>query len=712
MKGSTVSDGVNSVPQTQLHEGLTRDNLLQFYRTMLLSRRLDDKELQLKSQSKSFFQISGAGHEAILVAAGMQLDPSRDWFFPYYRDRALCLALGLTPYEMLLAAVGAEADPSSGGRQMPAHWSKPNLRLVSASSAVTTQCLHAVGCAEASQYYLRFPDIAAPMGACAEGDVVYVSLGDGSTSEGEFWEALNTACTRRLPVLFLVEDNGYAISVPVEIQTPGGDIARLVSAFPGLEVIRVDGTDALASYAAMRRALAYARGGRGPVLVRARVVRLYSHSQSDDERQYKSEAELSEERTRDPLHRFAAFLTREMLGDDTTLAQIAREVDDEIQDATDRALAAAAPDRSTVLKYVYSPDVDPASDQFDVPATPDGDPITMVAAINRTLSDEMARNPRLVVFGEDVADCSRAEALTTVEGKGGVFKATLGLQRTYGRERVFNAPLAEANIVGRAIGMALRGLTPVVEIQFFDYIWPAMMQIRDELTMLRYRSNNAFSCPVVIRTPIGGYVRGGSLYHSQSGESIFAHCPGLRIAYPSDAADAAGLLRTAIRCDDPVLFLEHKHLYRQTYSKTTYPGPEYQIPFGRASIRREGTDVVIITWGALVQRTLLAAARAAKQGISVMVMDLRTLAPYDWSAIADAVSRISRVAIVHEDQLTCGFGAELAARIADELFEYLDAPVKRVGALDCPVAYHPNLEEAILPQTDDVLQVITTLSAF
>ena len=712
MRGSTVSDGVNSAPQTQQDEGLSRDELLLLYRTMLLSRRLDDKEIQLKNQSKSFFQISGAGHEAILVAAGMQLVPGRDWFFPYYRDRALCLALGLTPYEMLLSAVGAAADPTSGGRQMPAHWSKPDLHLVSASSAVATQCLHAVGCAEASQFYLQFPDVAAQADACSEGEVVYVSLGDGSTSEGEFWESLNTACTRRLPVVFLVEDNGYAISVPVEIQTPGGDIARLVSTFPGLEVISVDGTDALASYAAMRRALAYARGGRGPALVKANVVRLYSHSMSDDERQYKSEAERDEERTRDPLNRFARFLTREQLADDNTLARIASEVDDEIQDAADRAVAAAAPDRSTALDYVYSPDVDPTSDEFDVPGTPEGDPVTMVAAINRTLKDEMGRNPRLVVFGQDVADCSRAEALSTVQGKGGVFKATLGLQRAYGRERVFNSPLAEANIVGRAIGMAVRGLKPVVEIQFFDYIWPAMMQIRDELTMLRYRSNNAYSCPLVIRAPIGGYLRGGSLYHSQSGESIFAHCPGLRIAYPSDAADAAGLLRTAIRCDDPVLFLEHKHLYRQTYNRSIYHGPDHQIPFGRAAVRRDGTDVVVITWGALVQRTLLAAERATQQDISVMVIDLRTLAPYDWSTIAQAVSRTSRVVVAHEDQLTCGFGAEVAARIADELFEYLDAPVKRVGALDCPVAYHPALEEAILPQTDDILQVITTVGEY
>ena len=708
MKRSTGSGNAPAATSQRLYGGLSRDDLLRFYRTMLMARRLDDKELQLKTQSKSFFQISGAGHEAIQVAAGTLLTPGRDWFFPYYRDRALALALGMTPYEMLLAAVGAAADPSSGGRQMPAHWSKPALNLVSPSSAVSTQCLHAVGCAEAC----HFPELAPPGGASSESDVVYVSLGEGGTSEGEFWESLNTACTRRLPVIYLIEDNGYAISVPVEIQTPGGDIARLVSAFPGLDVIRVDGTDVLDSVAAMQRALAYARGGRGPVLIKASVVRLHSHSESDDDGQYKSEAEREAEQTRDPVTRFAAFLKDRQLADDDGLARLAAGVDEEIQAAADRALAAAPPDRSTVLDHVYSPDVDPAAERFDVPGAPEGPPITMVAAINRTLEDEMARNPRILVFGEDVADCSRAEVLSAVPGKGGVFKATLGLQRTFGRERVFNSPLAEANIVGRAIGMAVRGLKPIVEIQFFDYIWPAMMQIRDELTMLRYRSNNAFSCPLVIRAPIGGYLRGGSLYHSQSGESIFAHCPGLRIAYPSNAADAAGLLRTAVRCDDPVLFLEPKHLYRQTYSKAPYHGPDHQIPFARASTRREGTDVVVVTWGSLVQRSLLAAERAAQEDISVQVMDLRTLAPYDWPSIAAAVAATSRVVVAHEDQLTCGFGAELAARIADELFEHLDAPVKRVGALDCPVAYHPNLEEAILPQPDDILRAITAAAAY
>ena len=692
---------------------LSREELIRFYRTMLLSRRLDDRELQLKNQSLSYFQISGAGHEAVQVAAGLALRPGHDWVFPYYRDRALCLTLGLTAYDMLLNAVGAKDDPNSGGRQMPTHWSSPTLRIVSPSSACTTQCLHAVGAAEAGELLPRLLDVESDAPSL-DGEVTLVTLGDGQTSGGEFWESLNTACTGRLPVVYLVEDNGYAISVPVEVQTPGGDISELVESFPGLHVIRVDGTDGVASFRAMSEAVAWARGRSGPALVHAHVTRPYSHSMSDDERHYKSAAEREAEAARDPLRRFAGFLVDAGHATEEELDVVAADVDREVQDASDRAVAAPKPGASTAALYVYSPVVDPASAAFEATPAPgaSGKPDTMVSAVNRTLKDEMARDTRIVVFGEDVADASRTDVLTEVTGKGGVFKATLGLQREYGRERVFNSPLAEANIVGRAIGMAVRGLKPVVEIQFFDYIWPAMMQIRDELSMLRYRSNNDWSCPVVIRVPIGGYLKGGSLYHSQSGESIFAHCPGLRIAFPSTAEDAAGLLRTAIRADDPVLFLEHKHLYRQTYNKGVYPGPDYTVPFGRAAVRREGGDVTVVTWGALVQRSLLAAERAGQEGIDARIIDLRTIAPYDWESIAAAVRATSRVVIAHEDQLTCGFGAELAARIADELFEHLDAPVKRVGALDCPVAYSPVLEEAILPQADDVLDAIRTTARY
>jgi 2-oxoisovalerate dehydrogenase E1 component len=714
MKGTAVSNGRSTRSDTEGadYAGLTRNDLLRAYRTMVLSRRIDDKEIQLKNQSVIFFQISGAGHEAILVAAGFNFRPGYDWFYPYYRDRALCLALGVTPYDMFLSGVGASDDPSSGGRQMPSHWGSKQLNIVSQSSPTGTQCLQAVGCAEASLLYDRITTIEGRRERYHEDEVVYLSVGDGATSEGEFWESLNSACLDRLPLVCVVEDNGYAISVPVEVQTAGGDISKLVSSFPGLFVQSIDGTDFLASYRAMFDAVAYARARKGPALVHATVTRPYSHSLSDDEKLYKTAEERASEARRDPIARMASFLKREGLATEADLVSIAQEVDAEVNAAAEDAKKADKPAADTASLYVYSPDVDPTSDAFDTPPTPSGKPDTMVAAINRTLKDEMAREPRIIVFGEDVADCSRESALDQVSGKGGVFKVTHGLQRMFGGTRVFNSPLAEANIIGRAIGMATRGLKPVVEIQFFDYIWPAMMQMRDEMSMLRYRSNNAFACPMVIRTAIGGYLRGGAPYHSQSGESIFAHCPGIRVVFPSNARDAAGLLRTAIRCDDPVLFLEHKHLYRQTYNKGEYPGRDYMIPFAKAAIRREGSNVVVLTWGALVQRSLLAAQQAEKDGISVMVVDLRTIAPFDWDAIAAAVKHTNRVVIAHEDQLTGGFGAELAARIVEQLFEHLDAPVRRVAALDTPVAYSPVLEEVILPQSAHVLKAIQDVARY
>ena len=717
MKGSGLANGADTRAQgakarSRDHEGLTRDELLAAYRLMLLSRKIDDKEILLKNQQKAFFQISGAGHEAILVAAGLQLRAGEDWLFPYYRDRALCLTIGVTPLEMFLASVGSVDDPANAGRQMPSHWGHRRFNMPSKSSCVGTQCLHAVGCAEAGLIYARVTAIEDRETRYRSDEVTYVSIGDGGTSEGEFWESLSTACVRKLPVVYLVEDNGYAISVPVDVQTPGGDISRVVDGYPGLRVFRCDGTDFIGSYRTMREAVTHARARNGPVLVHATVTRPYSHSFSDDERLYKTPGEREAEARRDPLRRMQQFFKTEGLATDQDLADVLASVDREVNQAADEALRAPKPDPATASDFVFSPDTDPSSADFATEPQPQGKPDTMVTAINSTLKDEMARNPRIVIFGQDVADASNVEALPLVAGKGGVFKVTHGLQRLYGDSRVFNSPLAEANIVGRAVGMALRGLKPVVEIQFFDYIWPAFMQIRDELAMMRYRSGNHWACPVVIRVPIGGYLRGGAPYHSQSAVAIFAHTPGLRIVLPSNAQDAAGLLRTAIRCDDPVLFCEHKHLYRQTYNKGAYPGPDYMIPFGKAAVPRDGSDIVVVTWGALVQRSLLAAQQAERQGISVAVVDLRTISPYDWETIAAYTKKTSRVIVVHEDQLTAGFGAEIAARISQDLFEYLDAPVTRVASLDCPVAYAPDLEDAILPGSADVLKAIKSLAAY
>jgi 2-oxoisovalerate dehydrogenase E1 component len=694
---------------------LDRDTLVRFYRTMVAARRTDDQEILLKRQNKIFFQISGAGHEAIQVALAEHLRAGSDWCFFYYRDRAFTQALGMTPYEHLLQAVAAESDPASGGRQMPAHWGHRELRIASTSSPTGTQFLQAVGAAEAGMRAGRDDAMKQAIEPFESDEIVVVTTGEGQTSEGEFFEALNSACNLQLPVLFLVEDNGFAISVPVEVNTAGGSISRVVSGFPGLRVEECDGTDVIASYEAAQRAVEYCRQRKGPALLHAHVVRRYSHSLSDDDQYYRPRAEREEDARRDPIVRLRALLIDRALASAEELDALEAELDAQVKEASDRALEQPQPAPETAMLYLYSPDVDPTAEPFDTEDDPQhrGGATTMVDLINACMRDEMERDPRVVVFGQDVADATREAALEEVRGKGGVFKCTFGLQRRFGSNRVFNAPLAEATIVGRAIGMALRGLKPVVEIQFFDYIWPAMMQIRDELATMRYRSANAWSSPIVIRVAYGGYLKGGAIYHSQTGETLFTHTPGLRVVLPATAEDANGLLRTAIRCDDPVLFLEHKHLYRQVYNKGQDPGPNFMVPFGKAKVVKAGTDVSVIACGALVQRSITAARAAeARSGISVEVVDLRSLNPLDMETIAASVQKTNRVIVAHEDALSWGIGAEIAARIADEMFPWLDAPIRRVASLDTWVAYAPQLEDAILPQVDDVLRAIEDIARY
>jgi len=695
--------------------GLPPEQLFDLYGIMVKARRCDDREIRLKTQNKTFFQISGAGHEGIQVAVGAHLKPGHDWVYPYYRDRALALSLGQTPLDHFLGAVAAADDPASGGRGLPSHFGDVRLNMPTASSPTGSQFLLATGSAEAGYRIGRFPAMRERIQRFSDDEIVVVSSGDGATSEGEFWESLSTACNLALPLLYLIEDNGYAISVPVDVQTPGGSISPLVAGFPGLRVFECDGTDVAQSYRVAGEAVHWVRESRGPALLHAHVVRLYAHSVSDDDRLYRTQEDKERDRKSDPIVRARRLILDAGVASEMDLVQLEEKVETEIEAAADEALTRPQQSGSLAMVHLYADHGAPTLPRFDTEDAPEHDAeselLTMVDLLNACMRDELDRDPRIVVFGEDVADASNEATLKEVKGKGGVFKVTWGLQRRFGNVRVFNTPLAEASIIGRAVGMAVRGLKPVVEIQFFDYIWPAFNQIRSELATMRWRSNGAFSAPVVIRATYGGYLKGAGPYHSQTGETLFTHTPGLRVVLPSDALDANGLLRTAIRCEDPVLFLEHKHLYRQVFNKGRYPGPDFMIPFGKAKVVRSGTDVTLVTCGALVKKSLDAAKVLAEEGIECEVIDLRSLNPLDMDAMGSSVKKTSRVVIVHEDALSWGIGSEIAARIADELFFWLDAPVRRVASLDTWVSYAPDVEAYTLPQSDQVIEAVRAVVA-
>jgi len=692
---------------------MNKDLLLSMYRNVVLSRRLDDAEISMKKQSKAYFQISGAGHEGILSAVASVLKAKHDYFIPYYRDRALCTGLGVTAYEMLCQANGNVGDTASHGRQMPAHWGHVDLNIISKSSCTGTQFLQAVGIAEAGKFLSKMAKDGVDHNQVYNDDeIVYVSTGDGTTSQGEFWEGITTACVNKLPVMFMVEDNGFAISVPTFVQTPSGSISQCLENFPGLKIYECDGTDPVDSYDAVKKAEKYMREGNGPVLIHAHVTRPYSHSLSDDHSFYRTKTELDEEAKIDVVNTYPAFLVEGKIATQKELDKIKAQVNDEVKDAMKRAIATEWPAQDTYADHMYSMDVDPTSSDFEAEGSFEGkNDIPMAGAINAVLKGELLNNPLMRMFGEDVADFSELEKLNDPElkGKGGVFKVTSGCQKAAKEGQVFNSPLAEANIIGRAIGMAMRGIKPVVEIQFFDYIWTAYMQLKNEMATTRYRSGGDFTCPMVVRVPIGGYLKGGSIYHSQSGESLFTHIPGIRVVFPSNAKDAAGLLRTAIRSDDPVMFLEHKHLYYQGYNRTSDPGPDFMIPFGKANIVKEGKNATVVAWGALVQKSIDAAKRLEEDGHSVEVIDLRTLAPFDMETIKKSLAKTNRLMIAHEEHKTSGFAGEITARVNEECFSSLDAPILRVCSKDTHVAYCPGLEEVILPQTNDVYDKLKEL---
>ncbi|MCC7159799.1 MAG: tungsten formylmethanofuran dehydrogenase [Ignavibacteria bacterium] len=670
--------------ETEKNHGLTNDEMIHAYKAMLLSRFTDDRIDTLIKQGKATFLISGSGHEAVQVACAMAMQGGKDWFFTYYRDNAIGTALGITPIEIFRHIMGRATDSFTGGRQMPMHLGSKELRMPTASSPTGSQYLQAVGAAMSCVY--RGTD-----------EIAYVGGGEGSTSEGEFFEAINWAARAKLPTIFCIQNNKFAISVPIEQQTAGGSVYKVITGFEGLHKFHIDGTDFLESYATAKEAVRLARNGEGPSFIYADVVRLRSHSASDSQDKYRSKESIAEDTKKDPIAKLEKELIARGILTDAEITDIRKELNDMVIKSAEEAFAEPAPDPSTIEDNLFCPDSEQTKIDYES-SKPDGDPIVMVDAINHALHEEMEKNPNMIVYGEDVQD-----------GKGGVFTATKGLSTKFGTNRCFNSPLAEASIVGTAVGAALSGLKPVVEIQFADYIFPAMMQIRDELVMYRYRSNGSFECPVTIRVATGGYIGGGH-YHSQNIEAIFAKCPGLYIAYPSNAADAKGLLKTACQIKDPVMFLEHKFLYRQGYAKSPEPNADYYLPFGKAAVKKEGDDLTIVTYGAMVEKALKTSREMEKKGYGVEVIDLRTLVPLDIETVLNSVKKTGKVIVFYEDTKFMGFGAEIAAQIAEAAFEYLDAPIKRVAGLHIHIPF--TLESHALPQDSWIMKAAEELLAF
>ena len=659
--------------------GFTKKQVIEVYRKMALSRRLDDKMLILLKQGKSFFHIGASGHEAAQLAAAVMMKPGQDWSFPYYRDGAYCIGLGMTAREQLLSFLAKADDPNSGGRQMPQHYGHKDLRIVSQSSPTGTQFLQAVGCA-----------IACKMEKTKE--VVYVSSGEGTTSQGDFHEALNWASNAKAPVIFHIQDNEYAISTHRSQQT-ASSIYDMTSGYGNLSRYDVNGSDFFETSLAFKEAVQRARRNKGPSIIVSHVVRLLPHSSSDDQRKYRDEKALDADLKKDPLTLLESTCVSEnfiMANEfEKIRSQVEKDVDDDSRWAEDQDY----PDPDTAMDHIYGTGVNIKESILN----PISEKIVIVDAINHALHEEMELNDRMVIYGQDIAD-----------PKGGVFTATKGLSDHFGVGRVFNSPLAESSIVGTAVGMAVTGYKPVVEIQFGDYIWTAMMQIRNEVATMRYRSNNSWTCPMVIRVPVGGYIH-GSLCHSQSIDGYFIHLPGIYIAYPSCASDAKGLLKTACRMDDPVIFMEHKGLYRQGYAATEEPDSEYLLPFGKGRQVVEGDELTVITWGAMVQKSLEAIKLLELSNDIVEVIDLRTLNPIDMEIIESSIAKTGKVLVVHEDNITNGPGAEISAMIADRFFELLDGPVRRVAAKDSPIPFNWHIEEKILPQTQDVANTIKEL---